>query len=84
MIEPLLFPMRLIQAKSDEEINQTRKLFEEYAAWVEYNLCFQNFEKELAGLPGGYVPPNGHLLLAIDGDRVAGCVALRKIGEGIG
>ena len=83
-IEPLLFPMKLKQATSDEEINQTRELFEEYAAWVEYNLCFQNFEKELAGLPGDYVPPSGHLLLAVEGDQVAGCVALRKIGEGIG
>lgn len=76
--------MKLIQAKSDEEIRHARELFEEYAAWLEYNLCFQNFEKELAGLPGDYVPPDGHLLLAVDGDQVAGCVALRKIGDGIG
>jgi ribosomal protein S18 acetylase RimI-like enzyme len=57
-------------------------LFEEYAAWLGINLCFQNFEKELAELPGEYVPPNGRLFLAVDGDQISGCVALRRIGEG--
>ena len=45
--------------------------------------CFQNFDKELAELPGEYAPPTGRLLLAIENDQTAGCVALRKIGEGI-
>jgi ribosomal protein S18 acetylase RimI-like enzyme len=74
--------MKLIQAKSDEEIQATRQLFEEYAAWLGLNLCFQNFEKELAELPGDYVPPSGRLFLAIESDQIAGCVAVRKIGEG--
>jgi ribosomal protein S18 acetylase RimI-like enzyme len=46
-------------------------------------LCFQNFETELAELPGRYAPPEGRLLLALSDDRLAGCIALRKIGEGI-
>lgn len=76
--------MKLIQAKSEKEINQARRLFEEYSAWLGVNLCFQNFEKELAELPGEYVPPSGRLWLAMENDQVAGCVALRKIGEGTG
>jgi ribosomal protein S18 acetylase RimI-like enzyme len=76
--------MELKQVESDEEIRQARELFEEYAAWLGFSLCFQNFDKELAGLPGDYSPPNGRLLLAMEDDRVAGCVALRKIGEGTG
>jgi ribosomal protein S18 acetylase RimI-like enzyme len=76
--------MRLIQATTSEDIQQTRQLFEEYAAWLEINLCFQNFDKELAGLPGDYAPPSGRLLLAVVGDEVTGCVALRKIGERVG
>jgi ribosomal protein S18 acetylase RimI-like enzyme len=76
--------MRLIQAKSDEEIQQARQLFEEYSAWLGINLCFQNFDKELAELPGDYAPPTGRLLLVLEGDRTAGSVALRKIGDGIG
>jgi ribosomal protein S18 acetylase RimI-like enzyme len=74
--------MKLIQAQSAADIKRARALFEEYAAWLGLNLCFQNFDKELAELPGEYVPPRGRLLLAIEGDQVAGCVALRKIDDG--
>ena len=76
--------MQLIQAQSPEEISSARKLFEEYASWIEISLCFQNFDKELAELPGGYALPSGRLLLAIEGDEVMGCVALRKISDGVG
>lgn len=74
--------MKLIQVKTDEEISQARELFREYSTWLEVSLCFQNFDKELGELPGEYVPPNGRLWLAIENERVAGCVALRKIAEG--
>jgi putative acetyltransferase len=71
--------MKLIQVKSAEEIQETRRLIEEYAAWLGVDLCFQNFDKELADLPGDYVPPSGRLFLAVENDQVAGCVAIRKI-----
>lgn len=77
--------MDLIQVNSNEEVQKARELFEEYAAWLGLNLCFQNFDKELAELPGEYVPPNGRLFLATENDETAGCVALRKIdGRKIG
>ena len=75
--------MELKQAESDEEIQQARQLFEEYAAWLGIDLCFQNFDEELAGLPGDYAPPTGRLLLATENKQTAGCVAVRKIGDGI-
>jgi putative acetyltransferase len=75
--------MELIQAKSDKEIQEARQLFEEYSAWLGINLCFQNFDQELAELPGGYAPPSGRLMLAIEDEVTAGCVALRKFGDGI-
>lgn len=75
--------MDLIQVNSDEEVQKARELFEEYAAWLGLNLCFQNFDRELAELPGEYVPPSGRLFLATENDQTAGCVALRKIGDSI-
>lgn len=74
----------IIQARSPSDIENARELFREYQAWVEIDLCFQNFEKELAELPGDYVPPDGRLLLAFHNGQAAGCVALRKLDEGIG
>lgn len=63
------------------QIEEARALFKEYAAWLGLNLCFQNFDKELAELPGEYVPPSGRLFLAIENDQIAGCVAVRKIAD---
>ena len=74
--------MKLSQATSDADVQQARLLFEEYAASLGLSLCFQNFDQELAELPGGYAAPDGRLFLARENDQVAGCVALRKIGDG--
>jgi len=75
--------MEIIQAHSANDISHARELFKEYEAWLEVDLCFQSFEKELAELPGKYAPPDGRLLLAIDNGKVAGCAAVRKIDDGI-
>lgn len=75
--------MLLMQAESPQQIAKARELFREYSTALGIDLCFQNFEAELAGLPGAYAPPEGRLLLAFEEDRLAGCVALRKLGDGI-
>lgn len=72
----------ILRAQSPDDIGHARELFKEYAAWLEIDLCFQNFEKELADLPGEYAPPTGRLFLASKDAGIAGCVAMRKIGEG--
>lgn len=75
--------LTLCQATSSIQLATVRALFLEYAASLEISLCFQNFEQELAILPGNYSPPAGRLLLALRGDQAAGCVALRPLGEGV-
>jgi GNAT superfamily N-acetyltransferase len=59
-------------------------LFREYSQLVAEALCFQNFDEELAALPGDYAPPGGILLIARDSGTPAGCVALRRIDAGTG
>ena len=76
--------IRIARAQSPAQIDHVRLLFREYERFLRVNLCFQSFEAELAGLPGNYAPPAGALLLAMDGPQAAGCVALRKFGDGIG
>jgi ribosomal protein S18 acetylase RimI-like enzyme len=73
--------MNFLQASSLVEIDQARELFREYEVWLNLDLCFQNFEKELAELPGAYAPPTGRLLLAFADNKLAGCVALRKMTD---
>jgi len=73
--------LKIIPAETEEDIQQIRLLFEEYAASLDFDLSFQNFGEELANLPGDYVPPEGRLLLAWWDDQIAGCVALRKINQ---
>jgi len=73
----------LVQAESELQIAQARELFLEYAQSLGFSLCFQNFDKELAELPGDYRPPDGRLLLAESGGELAGCVALHKLEDTI-
>ncbi len=73
----------MIQAETEQEIASARELFREYEKWLGMDLCFQGFEEELKTLPGRYAMPEGRLLLAYWSDKVAGCIASRKIGEGI-
>jgi len=73
----------MTQASSPAQIAQVRELFLEYAQSLGFSLCFQNFDQELAGLPGDYRPPEGRLLLAEYEGQVAGCVALHKLEPGI-
>jgi GNAT superfamily N-acetyltransferase len=76
--------IEIIRAETPEEIELARALFREYEAWFGLALCFQNFDEEVAALPGKYAAPDGRLFLALAGETLAGCIALRKLEEGIG
>jgi GNAT superfamily N-acetyltransferase len=79
----MIATLHLEQAKTPEQIALARTLFQEYGASLGFSLCFQNFDKELAGLPGDYAPPKGRLLIAYSDGEPAGCVALHQFEPGI-
>lgn len=64
-----------------DEVETVREMFLEYAETIDFDLCFQGFDEELAGLPGDYARPRGILILATVDGAPAGCVALRPLRD---
>ncbi|NTW51772.1 MAG: GNAT family N-acetyltransferase [Chlorobiaceae bacterium] len=75
--------MELLNVKTEGHFKIVRELFEEYAASLDYEICFNNFAAELARLPGEYAPPSGRLMLGFHNGSAAGCVALRRVEDGV-
>src|SRR4030067_651409 len=71
--------LQLTNVADGKDISTIHQLFVEYQKWLGIDLCFQNFEQELASLPGEYAPPTGRILLTCYDSKLAGCVALRKV-----
>ena len=78
MTAPLV---ELMTPATPELLEATRAIFRDYAQSLDVDLCFQNFDAELAALPGEYAPTQGALLLALVGGEVAGCGALRRLWD---
>jgi putative acetyltransferase len=74
----------IVDGHAEDCVGTVRELFLEYAAWLTVDLCFQDFEAELAALPGKYAPPTGAILLAQVHGVVAGCVAMRRLEASVG
>jgi putative acetyltransferase len=71
----------LLTPDTPARLDAARAILREYAAHLGVDLCFQNFEAELANLPGEYAAPGGALMLAfVDGD-LAGCGAFRALHD---
>lgn len=64
-----------------EHLSAVREIFVEYENWLGVSLCFQGFQEELDTLPGKYASPKGRLLLAVDKEKIAGCIAFRPIDD---
>ncbi|MFX0061206.1 MAG: GNAT family N-acetyltransferase [Candidatus Hermodarchaeota archaeon] len=75
--------VRLVEVVTEEQLDQVRRLFKEYTESLGFDLDFQDYEKEFAELPGEYSQPDGQLIVAMQGERIVGCVALRKFSDKI-
>ncbi len=75
--------MEIVLADRPELVGWARQMFFEYARSLPFDLGFQGFGAEVAGLPGDYAPPGGALLVAVIEGRPAGCVAVRRWAEGV-
>jgi GNAT superfamily N-acetyltransferase len=71
-------------AQLPQDLAVVRTLFREYADGTGIDLCFQNFDAEMAELPGKYAAPAGRILLAWQGAEPVACVALRPIDDAAG
>jgi ribosomal protein S18 acetylase RimI-like enzyme len=76
-------PVKLRKAASAGDMESARRLFVDYATSLGFSLCFQNFDEELATLPGKYAPPSGEIILAEADGEAVGIVALRKLDSGV-
>lgn len=72
-------PIAIRPAAFPADLEAVRALFREYERAVDAPACFQGFERELAELARWYAPPDGCVLLALDGDEPVGCAALRRL-----
>ena len=70
------------EALPEKDIDIVRSIFLEYGESLGFDLCFQDFDRELEELPGEYASPRGRILLAEEEGELVGCVALRDLGGG--
>jgi ribosomal protein S18 acetylase RimI-like enzyme len=72
---------RLRRATSPADLNAARRLFREYVESLDFDLDFQDFEREMDALPGPYAPPEGTILLAEADDEPVGVVAVQPLND---
>lgn len=79
--DTLIAGIVISQAHGADDMEHVRTLFQDYQTWLDVDLCFQDFERELAELPGFYAPPGGIVMLARDAaaGRIAGGVGVRPL-----
>jgi GNAT superfamily N-acetyltransferase len=68
-------------ARFPEQLEAVRSIFREYAESLGIDLGFQNFDAELAELPGKFAAPRGRVLLAYHDAQIIGCVAVRPLDD---
>jgi putative acetyltransferase len=77
-------PVRLLQATTPFEWSQARRLVREYAATLDVDLSFQNFDEELQRFTSEYAAPTGAFILAEDAGQYVACIGVRRFAEEVG
>jgi GNAT superfamily N-acetyltransferase len=77
-------PIRLLQATLPHEWAEARRLVREYAAALDVDLSFQNFEEELEHFTSEYAAPSGAFILAEDAGQYVACIGVRRFAEDVG
>jgi putative acetyltransferase len=75
--------VKFAEANTEEFVERAKELIREYAQSLQFDLKFQDFDKEMEDFPGQYASPTGCLYIALDKNQPIGCVALRDLGQGI-
>jgi ribosomal protein S18 acetylase RimI-like enzyme len=75
--------IQIVKANTETLVENAKELIREYAQSLEFDLGFQDFDKEMENFPGQYAPPRGCLYVALDANQPIGCVALRNLGQGV-
>src|SRR5262245_44184709 len=84
--------MEVRPAESEGDVEEARRLFRSFLAWhrdrhtddldlIEAYFDDAAYDREIEGLPGAYVPPDGALLLCWDTGLAVGCVAFKRLDE---
>ena len=81
----MAFALTITEVGKDDNaaIDAVRQLLLAYASWRNFDKALGLFEEEIRDLPGAYSSPEGLLLLAKLNGKPVGCVAYRKLEEGI-
>jgi hypothetical protein len=51
--------LSILTAADSVQLEHVRQFIRNYAAWLGVDLSFQDFDQEMAALPGAYAPPAG-------------------------
>jgi GNAT superfamily N-acetyltransferase len=76
--------VRLLQATTPHEWAEARRLVREYAAALDVDLSFQNFERELEHFTVEYAGPAGAFILAEDAGQYVACIGVRRFAQDVG
>jgi len=75
--------LHVLSSSDTESLEQVRQFFRNYAAWLGVDLSYENFDQEMAALPGEYGTPQGRLFYAERDGQPAGCVGIRSLSDGV-